>query len=148
MNTTVTPRIEIIPPGQLSADEQLAQLEWLADLLDSRFVLPGTNIRFGLDGVIGLVPVVGDIISALISFYLISRAAELGLSPWVKTRMVWNVALDTVVGAVPVLGDMFDVSFKSNRRNIALAKRYLAKHGSSRKSPSPPRTTGANGRGR
>jgi hypothetical protein len=133
MTTKVAPRIEIIPPGQLSADEQLAQLEWLADLLDSRFILPGTNIRFGLDGMIGLVPVVGDIISALISFYLISRAAELGLSPWVKTRMVWNVALDTVVGAVPIVGDMFDVSFKSNRRNIALAKRYLAKHGSRRR---------------
>jgi hypothetical protein len=148
MPTTVTPHIEIIPPGQLSADEQLAQLEWLADLLDSRFILPGTNIRFGLDGVIGLVPVVGDIISALISFYLISRASELGLSPWVKARMVWNVALDTVVGAVPVLGDMFDVGYKSNRRNIALARRYLMKHGSSRKSPSPHRTTVVNGRGR
>lgn len=133
MPTSVTPRIEIIPPGKLSADEQLAQLEWLADLLDSRFVIPGTNVRFGLDGVIGLIPVAGDIISALISFYLISRAAELGLSPWVKTRMVWNVALDTVVGAVPILGDMFDVSFKSNRRNVALARRYLAKHGARRR---------------
>jgi hypothetical protein len=129
MPSTASPRIEIIPPGKLSSEEQLAQLEWIADLLDSRFVLPGTNIRFGLDGVIGLIPIAGDILSALISFYLISRASELGLSPWVKTRMVWNVALDTVVGAVPVLGDMFDVSFKSNRRNIALARRYLAKHG-------------------
>lgn len=133
MPTSVRPRIEIIPPGKLSADEQLAQLEWLADLLDSRFVIPGTNVRFGLDGVIGLIPVAGDIVSALISFYLISRAAELGLSPWVKTRMVWNVALDTVVGAVPILGDMFDVSFKSNRRNVALARRYLAKHGARRR---------------
>ena len=133
MPTSVRPRIEIIPPGKLSADEQLAQLEWLANLLDSRFVIPGTNVRFGLDGVIGLIPVAGDIISALISFYLISRAAELGLSPWVKTRMVWNVALDTVVGAVPILGDMFDVSFKSNRRNVALARRYLAKHGARRR---------------
>ncbi len=133
MRAVTTPKIEIIPPGKLSADEQLAQLEWLADLLDSRFVIPGTNIRFGLDGVIGLVPIAGDLISALISFYLISRASELGLSPWVKTRMVWNVALDTVVRAVPILGDMFDVSFKSNRRNIALAKRYLAKHGARRR---------------
>ncbi len=127
MVTTVAPRVEIIPPGKLSAQEQLAHLELLADLLDSRFVIPGTNIRFGLDGVIGLVPVVGDLISALISFYLISQASRLGLSPWVKLRMVWNVALDTVVGAIPVLGDMFDVSYKSNRRNIALAKRYLAR---------------------
>jgi hypothetical protein len=127
MATNVLPRVEIIPPGKLSAEEQLAQLEWLADLLDSRFVIPGTKIRFGLDGVIGMVPIAGDLISALISFYLISQASKLGLSPWVKLRMVWNVALDTTVGAIPVLGDMFDVSFKSNRRNIALAKRYLAR---------------------
>jgi hypothetical protein len=127
MATTVSPRVEIIPPGKMSAEEQLAHLEWLADLLDSRFVIPGTNIRFGLDGVIGMVPIAGDIISALISFYLISQASRLGLSPWVKLRMVWNVALDTLVGAIPVLGDMFDVSYKSNRRNIALAKRYLSR---------------------
>lgn len=127
MPSTVLPRVEIIPPGKFSAEEQLAHLEWLADLLDSRFVLPGTNIRFGLDGVIGMIPIAGDIISALISFYLISQASRLGLSPWVKLRMTWNVALDTLVGAVPILGDMFDVSYKSNRRNIALAKRYLAR---------------------
>ena len=127
MPSTVLPKVEIIPPGKLSAQEQLAHLEFLADLLDSRFILPGTNIRFGLDGVIGMVPIVGDLISALISFYLISQASKLGLSPWVKLRMVWNVLLDTAVGAVPVLGDMFDVSYKSNRRNIALAKRYLTR---------------------
>jgi hypothetical protein len=127
MPSTVAPRVEIIPPGKLSAQEQIAHLEWLADLLDSRFVIPGTNIRFGLDGMIGMVPIVGDIISALISFWLISQASRLGLSPWVRLRMTWNVLLDTVVGAIPVLGDMFDVSYKSNRRNIALAKRYLAR---------------------
>jgi hypothetical protein len=127
MASVTLPKVEILPPGKLSAEEQLAHLEWLADLLDSRFVLPGTNIRFGLDGVIGMVPVVGDILSALISFYLISQASRLGLSPWVKLRMTWNVALDTLVGVIPVLGDMFDVSYKSNRRNIALAKRYLAR---------------------
>ena len=127
MPSVTLPRVEIIPPGKLSAEEQLAHLEWLADLLDSRFVLPGTNIRFGLDGVIGMIPIAGDLISALISFYLISQAARLGLSPWVKLRMIWNVALDTLVGAIPVLGDMFDVSYKSNRRNIALARRYLAR---------------------
>lgn len=127
MPSTTLPKVEIIPPGKLSAEEQLAHLEWLADLLDSRFVIPGTNIRFGLDGVIGMVPVAGDLISALISFYLISQASRLGLSPWVKLRMIWNVTLDTAVGAIPVLGDMFDVSYKSNRRNIALAKRYLAR---------------------
>ncbi len=105
--------------------DEIAYLEWLADLLDSRFVIPGTNVRFGLDGLIGLVPGIGDLISALISLYLISRASHLGISPWIKLRMVWNVAVDTLIGAIPVLGDIFDVGFKSNRRNIALVKRAL-----------------------
>jgi len=125
MPATSSPRVEILPPGTLSADEELARLEWIADLLDSKFVIPGTNVRFGLDGVLGLVPVAGDVLSALISLYLISRASQLGLSPWTTLRMVLNVALDTLVGAIPVLGDIFDVGFKSNRRNIALARHAL-----------------------
>jgi hypothetical protein len=127
MPSTSSPRVEIIPPGSLSVDEELAQLDFLADLLDSRFVIPGTNIRFGLDGLIGLIPGIGDVISALISLYLINRAAHLGLSPWIKARMVANVALDTVIGAVPLLGDAFDVGFKSNRRNIALVRKALGR---------------------
>ncbi len=122
-------RVEIIPPGALSVDEQLAHLDFIADLLDSRFVIPGTNIHFGLDGLIGLIPGIGDLISAFISLYLIQRAARLGLSPWIKARMLWNVALDTIIGAVPVLGDAFDVGFKSNRRNIALVRKALGRPG-------------------
>ena len=120
-------RVEIIPPGALSVDEQLAQLDFIADLLDSRFVIPGTNIHFGLDGVLGLLPVIGDILSAFISLYLIQRASRLGLSPWLKARMLWNVALDTAIGAIPVVGDAFDVGFKSNKRNMALVRRALEK---------------------
>jgi hypothetical protein len=119
-------RVEIIRPGHvLSDEEELRLLDTLADLLDSRFVIPGTGIRFGLDGVLGLVPVIGDILSAFISLYLISRASKLGLSPWTKARMVWNVALDTLVGAIPIVGDAFDVGFKSNRRNMALVRKAL-----------------------
>ncbi len=121
-------RVEIIRPGHvLSDEEELRLLDTLADLLDSRFVIPGTNVRFGLDGLLGLVPVVGDILSAFISLYLIQRAAKLGLSPWVKARMLWNVALDTAVGAIPILGDAFDVGFKSNKRNMALVRKALAR---------------------
>src|ERR1700710_2056666 len=108
-------RVEIIRPGHvLSDEEELRLLDTLADLLDSRFVIPGTNIHFGLDGVLGLLPVIGDILSAFISLYLIQRASRLGLSPWLKARMLWNVALDTAIGAIPVVGDAFDVGFKSN----------------------------------
>ena len=120
-------RVEIIPPGALSVDQQLAHLDFLADLLDSRFVIPGTDIRFGLDGVIGLIPGIGDVISALISLYLINQASKLGLSRWVKARMLWNVFLDTTVGAIPIAGDAFDVAFKSNRRNIALVRKALGR---------------------
>ncbi len=127
MPSTSSSRVEIIPPGAVSVDEELAQLDLIADLLDSRFIIPGTNVRFGLDSLIGLVPGIGDIISALISLYLIGRASRLGLSPWIKARMLWNVLLDTTVGAVPVVGDAFDVAFKSNRRNIALVRKALQK---------------------
>jgi hypothetical protein len=127
MPSTSSLPVEIIPPGALSVDEELAHLDFIADLLDSRFVIPGTSIRFGLDGLIGLIPGIGDIVSALISLYLIGRASRLGLSPWIKARMLWNVVLDTTVGAVPVLGDAFDVAFKSNRRNIALVRKALQK---------------------
>ncbi|MBV9044710.1 MAG: DUF4112 domain-containing protein [Alphaproteobacteria bacterium] len=125
MPSTSSSRVEIIPPGTRSLDDELAQLDLIADLLDSRFVIPGTNIRFGLDGLIGLIPGIGDVVSALISLYLFNRAAQLGLSPWVKARMLFNIALDTTVGAVPVVGDAFDVAFKSNRRNIALVRKAL-----------------------
>ena len=121
-------RVEIIRPGHvLSDEEELRLLDTLADLLDSRFVIPGTNIHFGLDGVLGLLPVIGDILSAFISLYLIQRASRLGLSPWLKARMLWNVALDTAIGAIPVVGDAFDVGFKSNKRNMALVRRALEK---------------------
>jgi hypothetical protein len=109
----------------LSDEEELRLLDTLADLLDSRFVIPGTNVRFGLDGLLGLVPVIGDILSAFISLYLIGRASKLGLSPWTKARMLWNVALDTLVGAIPIVGDAFDVGFKSNKRNMALVRKAL-----------------------
>src|SRR6201999_2484740 len=103
MASTVASKVEIIPPGKLSAEEQLAHLEWLDDLLDSRFVIPGTNNRFGLGGGSGMVPIAGDLISALRTFYLISKPSRLGLSSWVKLRMVWNVATHTTVGALPVI---------------------------------------------
>lgn len=115
-------RIEIVSPHV-----ELDRLEQLADLLDSRFSIPGTNFRFGLDAVIGLVPGLGDLLSMAISLWLVQQASRLGLSRWVRFRMLTNVAIDTVIGAIPFLGDLFDAGFKSNRRNIALARRALRK---------------------
>lgn len=104
-----------------------ADLEFLAGLLDDRFQIPGTDIRFGLDAVIGLIPGVGDAISASLSSYLIWRAHQLGASKITLLRMGGNMAVDTVLGAVPLLGDVFDLGFRSNRRNLELLRRQRRK---------------------
>jgi len=106
-------------------EEELASLEWLADFLDSRFRIPGTNIRFGIDPLIGLLPVAGDAVGAAFSLYIVARLSKLGLSHWTKLRMLLNIALDFFAGSVPVAGDAFDVAFKANRKNVALARRAL-----------------------
>ena len=107
----------------------VVRLEALARLMDGAFVLPGTNIRMGLDALIGLVPVAGDIISGLISSYLIWEARQLGAPKWLIARMVTNTLLDTVLGAFPLVGDAFDVIFRANMKNMALLRRYVEKHG-------------------
>jgi hypothetical protein len=112
-----------------SRAERLARLDMLASLLDTALVVPGTNIRFGLDAIIGLVPGIGDAITTVVSLYIVHEARQLG-APWhVVSRMLANVALDGVVGAVPVLGDAFDVMWRANRRNVALLRKHCERHG-------------------
>ncbi len=96
----------------------------LARLMDSSIRLPG-GFRMGVDGLIGLVPVVGDLAAAGASFYIVAQAARAGVPASVLVRMLLNVAVDAVVGAIPVLGDVFDVAFKANLRNARLMDRYL-----------------------
>jgi hypothetical protein len=118
---------EIIPPGEFSSRERSSlsdnTLERLAALLDDAFVIPGTDIRFGLDPLIGLVPGIGDLISSLASFLIIHAAWQRKLSKATVARMVANVAIDTLVGAIPILGDTFDLAWKSNRKNLTLLQR-------------------------
>lgn len=92
--------------------------------MDSQFRIPGTTIRFGLDGVIGLVPGVGDLISLGISSYLISSAVKNGASSFVVARMMLNTGVDAIVGSIPILGDIFDVAFKANTRNVRLLQQH------------------------
>ncbi len=106
----------------IRADE--AQTERLARLLDSQFRVPGTRMRFGVDGVLGLVPGVGDAAGLALSSMVIVQAVRLGARGSTVVRMVLNVALDTVVGAIPLLGSVFDFAFKANNRNIALLQRH------------------------
>ncbi|MDB5631551.1 MAG: hypothetical protein JWR49_406 [Tardiphaga sp.] len=115
------------PFANLTREQRVARLEALAKLLDVAFILPGTNIRYGIDGIIGLIPVVGDIITTAIQLWLVREARALG-APWhVTTRMLGNVALDGVIGIVPFVGDAFDVMFRANIRNMRLLRRWLEK---------------------
>ena len=115
--------------GAGSRAERLARLDMMANLLDTAFVLPGTNIRFGVDAIIGLVPGIGDAITTAVSLYIVHEARQLG-APWhVVSRMLANVALDGVVGAVPLLGDAFDVMWRANRRNVALLRQHFERKG-------------------
>jgi hypothetical protein len=104
---------------------QIAGLRQLARLLDAAVGIPGTNIRVGLDAVLGLIPGAGDIAGGILSSFIIVQAAKLGAPRAVLARMVLNVAVDSIVGAVPILGDLFDIGWKSNMRNAELLERYV-----------------------
>ena len=107
----------------------LARVETLAKVMDSIVTVPGTNVTIGLDAVIGLVPVIGDIISQAIASYIIWEARQLGVSRWTLARMIGNSLVDMTIGAVPVVGDAFDVVFHANLKNLALLKAELARRG-------------------
>lgn len=104
-----------VAPGAFESLERLKRLE---RLLDRQFSIGG--VQFGIDSVIGLVPMLGDLIAGALGFYLIQEAKRLGVSRWTKARMYTNWGIDVTVGAIPVVGDLFDLAFKSNTRNIRL----------------------------
>ncbi len=106
-------------------------MRFIAELMDTAFVIPGTKIRFGLDPLIGLLPGVGDAADALISSLLLTRAARYGVPKIILLRMAANVLINTVGGALPVVGDAFSVWFKSNALNYELLRKHA---GSPRKS--------------
>lgn len=102
----------------------LERLERLVRLLDERFSIAG--YRFGLDGLLGLIPGIGDSATALASAYVVLEAGRLGAPRSVQARMAANILIDYLVGLVPVFGDLFDFAFKANRRNLDLLRRALA----------------------
>ena len=104
------------------------RVETLEILLERSFVIPGINRPVGLDAIVGLVPVVGDVIAATMGAYLIWEARNLGMPKWKIWRMVGNLGVDTALGAVPLVGDAFDFFFRSNTRNLKIIKKHLDKH--------------------
>jgi hypothetical protein len=110
-----------------SRGERIARLDALAALLDTAILIPGTNIRFGVDAIVGLFPGIGDAITTAISLYIVHEARQLGAPGHVIARMLGNVAVDGLVGAVPLLGDAFDVMWRSNVRNMRLLHEWLVR---------------------
>lgn len=104
------------------------RIETMEILLERSFRIPGTNIPVGLDSIIGLVPVVGDIIAAAMGAYIVWEGRNLGLPKWKLARMAGNIAIDTAVGAVPIVGDALDFVYRSNSKNLRIVKKHLDKH--------------------
>ena len=115
------------------AGTPLGQLEALAWILDSSIPVPGTRFRVGVDAVIGLIPVVGDLIGAALSTYILFMAARQGVSRVTLLRMGFNVTLEAVVGLIPFAGDVFDFAWKANRRNVELLRAHITDPARARK---------------
>ena len=104
------------------------RVEAMEGLLERAFTVPGTNFRIGVDSVAGLVPVLGDVVTAAMGAWLIWEAKNLGMSKWHLARMTGNVAFDTAIGMIPLVGDAVDFLFKSNTGNLRIMKKWLDKH--------------------
>jgi len=104
------------------------RIEGMERLLENSFTVPGVNYRIGLDAIVGLLPVVGDFVTAAMGMWLVWEAKNVGLPKWKLWRMTGNVAVDTAVGAIPLVGDAVDFLFRSNTRNLKIVKAHLDKH--------------------
>ncbi len=108
----------------IGQNRALKDVEYLAKWMDSRFRIPGTNFRFGLDGIIGLIPGAGDLSTFAVSSYMLLIMARNGASGFVLAKMVMNVLVDAIVGSIPFIGDLFDLAFKANMRNLRLMQEH------------------------
>lgn len=112
------------PPKALDP-HKIADLRNLSDLLDSRWRVPGTEWRFGIDGIASIIPGIGDTATGIVGAYIIWQAARIGVPRSTLARMAANTGIDWAVGSIPVIGTIFDFAFKSNARNMALLNRHL-----------------------
>ncbi|MGA8030591.1 MAG: DUF4112 domain-containing protein [Bryobacteraceae bacterium] len=105
-------------------DPRIADVEAVARWFDYAFALPG-GFRFGIAGIIGLIPGIGDVVDAVVSVYIVVRAIQLGIARVAIARMLVNIGIEALAGAVPLIGDIFDIAFKANRRNYQILKIHL-----------------------
>jgi hypothetical protein len=120
--------MQVTLPTGTDAASVRQRIEAMERLLERGFTVPGTSYQFGLDALVGLIPVVGDFVGAALGAYVIWEAKNLGMPKWKLWRMAGNVGFDTAVGFVPLAGDAFDFLFRSNTRNLKVVKRHLDKH--------------------
>ena len=100
------------------------KLKNLADWMDSRFSIPGTNIRFGFDSILGLIPGIGDTVTLASTAYLLGKAGKYNVPAHAKAKMVRNAFLDWLIGLVPLIGDIFDIGWKANQKNVEIIRKY------------------------
>jgi hypothetical protein len=117
---------ELLIPATGASSTRIREedLELIAHWMDRVFRIPGINIRFGLDVLVGLIPGLGDTATSFVSLYILQAASQAGVPRVTVARMALNIALDYIVGIVPIVGDMFDVYWKANVRNVELMRRH------------------------
>lgn len=127
---------------ELGPDEEIAlrRVARLAYWLDDRFRIPGTGRRVGLDGLVGLIPGIGDTATTLVAAYIVAEAARLGVPKRTIARMLANVGVDFAIGLVPLIGDLADLTWKANRRNARLLHDHLTSKCGARHSSAIART--------
>lgn len=111
---------------QTASNSKIKWVEWVSHLMDEQFRIPGTNFRFGLDPILNLIPVVGDLSGFAVSAALVATMAKHGASGKVLTLMILNIILDAAIGAIPILGQILDFTYKANTRNIRLLRAHYA----------------------
>jgi hypothetical protein len=124
------PAAEVV--ARLAAIQRIRRL---TRVLDTRWRLPGTNWRFGLDPLLGLIPGLGDVLTLVVSIYMLSEAKRLGVGGGLMLAMIGNVALDFLVGEIPIVGDLFDFAFKSHVRNLSMLEKWLAREAGAANTP-------------
>ncbi len=112
----------IEPDAKAPTLKRLRQLSWL---MDNVITIPGTKIGIGLDPIVGLIPIGGDFLGVILSFYILLEAARLGVSKATLSKMFVNIIIDGLVGSIPVLGDFFDFAWTANTYNLKLLEDYL-----------------------
>ena len=138
-HSSSTPKVEVLPPlsgwrqRQTTREGVDPALDDLSRWMDSQFEIPGLGIRFGLDALFGLIPGLGDTLTSLVSFYILSAGVRHGVPRITLARMGLNIAIDWIIGAIPFIGDLFDVAWKSNVKNVELIRRHVNQGDASRK---------------